>query len=418
MTGRSGPAPSYGLDGPDGRPGRPDGVPDSATSSGRAGSSSSASGSDVDAVDDIRFERAGDGTVDRLHRGHPPWWAVAARRAVPRWHVRRRSGATPRPAWTRRSPTSPPDADEAATLMRVAIIGAGISGLSAAYALHREHEVTLYDAESPVGGHVKTVMVDTADGPLAGRHGVHRPQRRHLPDVPAAARRARRRDPGRATCPSAPPAGPAASSSARAARVAGSHSQPPRCDRAIGGCSRTSCGSTATRARGSTTTCRRGRRSATISTIAGSVPGFRDHFLVPITSAVWSTASDRILDFPLDYLLRFLDHHGLIGVGRALQWRTIDRRLDDLRRADPRSDRAATRSVPATRSWTSRGPRLGVTVRTERRHQRHVRRRRACDPCRRCPAALLHDADAAERAALGGVRRTRRTGSSSTPTRP
>lgn len=46
---------------------------------------------------------------------------------------------------------------------KIAIIGAGVSGLAAAYLLSRNYEVTLFESASRLGGHARTVM--------AGRHG-------------------------------------------------------------------------------------------------------------------------------------------------------------------------------------------------------------------------------------------------------
>ena len=46
--------------------------------------------------------------------------------------------------------------------MRIAIVGAGVSGLVAAHLLAREHEVVIYEAGSYAGGHTNTIRVDTA----------------------------------------------------------------------------------------------------------------------------------------------------------------------------------------------------------------------------------------------------------------
>ena len=48
--------------------------------------------------------------------------------------------------------------------MRIAIIGTGIAGLTAAHLLHTDHELTIFEAGDHVGGHTNTIRVDTDAG--------------------------------------------------------------------------------------------------------------------------------------------------------------------------------------------------------------------------------------------------------------
>ena len=48
--------------------------------------------------------------------------------------------------------------------MRIAVIGTGIAGLTAARELHGSHELTVFEASDWVGGHTHTLDVPTADG--------------------------------------------------------------------------------------------------------------------------------------------------------------------------------------------------------------------------------------------------------------
>jgi hypothetical protein len=49
----------------------------------------------------------------------------------------------------------------------VAVVGTGISGMSAAWLLSQKHNVTVYESDDRIGGHSNTVVVPGAKGPIA-----------------------------------------------------------------------------------------------------------------------------------------------------------------------------------------------------------------------------------------------------------
>ena len=50
---------------------------------------------------------------------------------------------------------------------------------------------------------------------------------------------------------------------------------------------------------------------------------FIDHYLIPMGAAIWSTDPTRMLEFPARYFVRFLHNHGMLSVNERPQWRVI-----------------------------------------------------------------------------------------------
>jgi uncharacterized protein len=50
---------------------------------------------------------------------------------------------------------------------------------------------------------------------------------------------------------------------------------------------------------------------------------FADHFMLPLVSAVWSSGRDVARRYPARYLFQFLAHHGMLAVTGSPSWRTV-----------------------------------------------------------------------------------------------
>jgi predicted NAD/FAD-binding protein len=185
--------------------------------------------------------------------------------------------------------------------MKIAVVGTGIAGLGAAYALSRAHEVELFEANAYPGGHVNTVKVGSYE--LDTGFIVH-----NEPNYPKLTRLFG--ELGVATNPSE-----MSFAVTCACGVAWSSRRPWTCGPAL-------LREITRFLRRATPDSGRGRTVAEYVRDHGYSSGFRRHFLVPMTAALWSTAPARALEFPAETLIRFLGNHGMLGFRRHA-WRTV-----------------------------------------------------------------------------------------------
>ncbi len=208
-----------------------------------------------------------------------------------------------------------------------AVVGAGVSGLTAAYLLQREFDVTLFERDDRLGGHAHTHDVITPDDrivPIDSGFIVH--NRTTYPNlIRLFAELGVETQPSDMTM-SVSCAGCGLEYSGGDG-LRGLFAQPRNVTNPqflgllaqISAFHRRARRLLATDENGATGAVTLGEFLA-----AGrSSRYFVQHFVVPMVSAVWSCPPDTALAYPARYLFRFLDHHGVLRITGAPEWRTV-----------------------------------------------------------------------------------------------
>lgn len=206
---------------------------------------------------------------------------------------------------------------------RIAVVGSGVAGLTAAYVLQREADVTLYEADDRLGGHADTHDVIGADdvlrrvdtGFIVHNLRTYPMLRRLLRELGVATQESDMSMSiscggcgleyagGRGVGGLVP--SPRVLTNGRYLRMLGEISRFHRRARAL------------LAGNDDATTVReflaRGRFS----------PYFTSHFMTPLIAAVWSTAPTQAGDYPARYLFAFLQNHGMLSVSGSPVWYTV-----------------------------------------------------------------------------------------------
>ncbi|HEY6132413.1 MAG TPA: FAD-dependent oxidoreductase [Rubrivivax sp.] len=131
---------------------------------------------------------------------------------------------------------------------------------------------------------------------------------------------------------------------------------------------------------------------------------FRDWYFLPMIGCIWSCPADQMLRFPVATMIRFCHNHGLIRVSDRPQWRTVrggarhyvDKMLPRIRDARLHTPVRRVRRVPPGSASA------GVWVATDHGEERFDDVVLACHSDQSLD--LLADASPAEREWLGAIR--------------
>jgi uncharacterized protein len=206
--------------------------------------------------------------------------------------------------------------------MKIAVVGTGIAGLTAAYFLRREHAIELFERNDYAGGHSNTIRVQEGGRTLDLDTGflVHNP--RNYPNLIRLFERL-----------GVPTQETEMSFSSRCHRCGieyrGSDFSTMFAQRAnlvrpgfwwmireiyrFHGLAKAALADPAWR----------GRTLREFTETHRFSRGFVDHFLLPFTAAIWSSPTGEAADMPAAFTLQFFENHGLLGRDEAPVWRSL-----------------------------------------------------------------------------------------------
>ncbi len=285
--------------------------------------------------------------------------------------------------------------------MKIAIIGAGVAGLTAAHRLDPDHDVTVFEAGDHAGGHTNTVVVEDPDrGPLAIDTGFIVFNDRTYPHFTALLDEL-----GVAAQPThmgfSVSADPALEDFEYAGTPRGLFCQPrnvvrPAFHRMVADLVRFNRELRRVREDGDDTLTLR-----VMLDRGGYSELFVERLIVPQVSAVWSADPEQMWSFPVIFLAEFFENHGMLSLRDRPQWLTVAGGSQTYVREIERRLRRPVRTRAPVTSVIRHPAHVEITIAGAQRAERFDEIVLACHSDQ--ALALLADPSPAERRILGAI---------------